>query len=242
MLRLHWPLLIRGACQPFQPISLGGVNPSGPLIAQASKALLYNKNNVLKTPFSAKIMAWPKKTSYVGVDRDDFETESITGSTHTGASQYDRRSDIMLIKYQAQRHASNVTSGASKRLRRLFSREFWQHTPSRTKAFLQDAFTDLKSLGWRHHAWRFTTIFVPLAVIAGLIVVLPIITAGKLYEVKEACRPDSGFYVGYDHFDIWAPSGFFQITLGFGQLPFSTAKIIDVGWDVGEHLRSSGLD
>jgi hypothetical protein len=54
------------------------------------------------------------------------------------------------------------------------------------------------------------------------------------YDVSETCRPDGSFDVGiyYDVYNNWSPSGVFQITLGFGELPFSTVKIIDVIWDI----------
>ena len=48
-----------------------------------------------------------------------------------------------------------------------------------------------------------------------------------------ACKPDGSFSVLDDTpFSYWSSSGFFQITLGFGTLSFSQAKIIDVIWDI----------
>ena len=46
----------------------------------------------------------------------------------------------------------------------------------------------------------------------------------------SACPPDGVFNI-YDAYNPWALSGFFQITLGFGDLSFSSAKAIDVLWD-----------
>jgi len=57
----------------------------------------------------------------------------------------------------------------------------------------------------------------------------------KDYDATErACRPDGSFDPGifYDVYNDWSPTGFFQITLGFGELAFSTVKIIDIIWDV----------
>ncbi|ETI21021.1 hypothetical protein G647_07364 [Cladophialophora carrionii CBS 160.54] len=62
--------------------------------------------------------------------------------------------------------------------------------------------------------------------------ILPIISSHKLYPVRGACQPDSGFYVGFRDYDIWKLAGFFQIILGFGNFSFSMAKTIDVGWDI----------
>lgn len=64
---------------------------------------------------------------------------------------------------------------------------------------------------------------------------IPGIANTTSYDVSETtCRPDGSFDVGiyYDVYNNWSPSGVFQITLGFGELPFSTVKIIDVIWDV----------
>ncbi|KAI1173350.1 hypothetical protein F4777DRAFT_558166 [Nemania sp. FL0916] len=48
---------------------------------------------------------------------------------------------------------------------------------------------------------------------------------------RYACRPDGTFspFWGYS---FWDSSGFFQITLAFGNFTFSEAKILDVAWDI----------
>jgi len=40
------------------------------------------------------------------------------------------------------------------------------------------------------------------------------------------------FAIYDDTYNRWAPSGFFQITLGFGSLAFSKVKVIDIVWDI----------
>jgi hypothetical protein len=48
----------------------------------------------------------------------------------------------------------------------------------------------------------------------------------------NACQPDGSFQLRPETFRYWSRSGFFQITLAFGNLSFTNAKIIDVAWDV----------
>ncbi|CAI6334661.1 unnamed protein product [Periconia digitata] len=55
-----------------------------------------------------------------------------------------------------------------------------------------------------------------------------------LKGTTSACRPDDTFSVlpAYMFWSIWSGSGLFQVTLGVGELSFSTAKAIDVAWDI----------
>jgi len=46
------------------------------------------------------------------------------------------------------------------------------------------------------------------------------------------CEPNGNFNTGLESVSIWSPSAAFQITLGFGSMSFSTAKFIDIIWDV----------
>ncbi|KAI1614701.1 hypothetical protein EDD36DRAFT_162615 [Exophiala viscosa] len=59
-----------------------------------------------------------------------------------------------------------------------------------------------------------------------------VVCSRRLYQPNNACQPDSAFRVGYGSYDIWTISGFFQITLAYGQLSFTAAKIITVCWDI----------
>ncbi|KAF2467368.1 uncharacterized protein BDR25DRAFT_173805, partial [Lindgomyces ingoldianus] len=47
-----------------------------------------------------------------------------------------------------------------------------------------------------------------------------------------ACQPDGAFDLYPESFQYWSGSGFFQITLGHGNLSFTQAKVIDIVWDV----------
>jgi hypothetical protein len=56
-------------------------------------------------------------------------------------------------------------------------------------------------------------------------------------RLTSACRPDASFSLDTSSYDYWAASGFFQVTLGFGELTFTAAKAIDVVWDVARAIR-----
>lgn len=167
--------------------------------------------------------------SYVGLDLDDLETSE---SVRTHTSSYSRLSDISLLKYHAQRRTKKAVSGFSSHARRAVSKDFWQQAIPRSKIFFSESFADLKTLGCGHFFWRFFTILVPFVVVSSFVAIIPIITSANLYHVTSPCQPDSGFYVGFGQYNIWDLSGFFQITLGFGQFSFTGAKSLDVGWDV----------
>ena len=47
-----------------------------------------------------------------------------------------------------------------------------------------------------------------------------------------ACKPDGSFDSLGEGFDAWEMSGFFQITLGFGELNLTEAKLVDIIWDI----------
>ncbi|KAH6621769.1 hypothetical protein C7974DRAFT_361696 [Boeremia exigua] len=48
----------------------------------------------------------------------------------------------------------------------------------------------------------------------------------------SACLPDDTFSLQPEDYQYWSNSGFFQITLGTGDLTFTQAKAIDVIWDI----------
>lgn len=54
------------------------------------------------------------------------------------------------------------------------------------------------------------------------------------------CEADGSFNTGIHPVDSWSTSQAFHITLGFGAMAFSTAKLIDIMWDVvGARPRKS---
>lgn len=101
--------------------------------------------------------------------------------------------------------------------------------------------SDLCEAGWRGClAWLGLCVY-----FLGLPVVLVslLLLAAMEPETDTACMPDGSFHLytqstvyfsgsGYLSINYWDLHDFFQITLGFGALSFSEAKIIDVSWDI----------
>jgi hypothetical protein len=167
---------------------------------------------------------------YTGVDLDDFDHER--DRTESQSTHRSRLSIFSLLKHNAGSRGFKTWRTSSMHLRSVGMKTFWTQLCSQTKLFLFSVFANVKTVDCRHDIYRFITIVLPLLCITGLTVIFPIITASRLWTANSACQPDSGFYVGYGQYNIWNPSGFFQITLGFGDLSFTLAKAIDVGWDV----------
>ncbi|KAI0011042.1 hypothetical protein F4779DRAFT_637798 [Xylariaceae sp. FL0662B] len=70
--------------------------------------------------------------------------------------------------------------------------------------------------------------------IAGLLYVICIATDSLSdgFSNLTACRSGDNFSPFWDGYDLLAPSGFFQITLKFGNFTFTQAKVIDIIWDI----------
>ena len=173
-------------------------------------------------------MAFLKKTAYMGVDPVDFKSKHDRKSS----SRYSRLSDITLLKSKARSAGTRLASGALHGTKCMFSKKFWQSIPSHTKTFVRRGVVDLKTVNWQRNFYRVWIFLWPILFMTALIVILPVVSSHRLYQPVDACQPDSGFRVGYSNYNIWAISGFFQITLTYGRLSFTAAKIITVCWDV----------
>ncbi|KAJ9131816.1 hypothetical protein NKR23_g11557 [Pleurostoma richardsiae] len=102
------------------------------------------------------------------------------------------------------------------------------------KESCRDAWSDLKSAGWRGVGVRLLVpIWIPF--LLGMIIFLAADVKGILeksgYE-DAACQPDGSLVPISGSYNLWSASGFFQITLGFGSLSFTAAKVIDIMWDI----------
>jgi hypothetical protein len=69
------------------------------------------------------------------------------------------------------------------------------------------------------------------------LIVVPLLGLPFSYSGSEIpsfgfCEPDGTFNTGLESVSVWSPSKAFQITLAFGSMRFSTAKLIDIIWDV----------
>ncbi|KAI0111687.1 hypothetical protein F4814DRAFT_460837 [Daldinia grandis] len=48
----------------------------------------------------------------------------------------------------------------------------------------------------------------------------------------SACKTDGSFIMDSSNYYPWKSSSFFEISLGFGNLTFAEAKVIDIAWDI----------
>jgi hypothetical protein len=89
---------------------------------------------------------------------------------------------------------------------------------------------------WRSIANHSSACCFVFGVIVALTIVpllgLPYSYSGTEVPSFGFCEPDGTFNTGLESVSIWSPSKAFQITLGFGSISFSTAKFIDIIWDV----------
>jgi hypothetical protein len=59
------------------------------------------------------------------------------------------------------------------------------------------------------------------------------ISSGSVsYLEDKACVPDGSFSIEPKDYRYWSRSGFFQITLAFGNMDFTQVKAIDIAWDI----------
>jgi hypothetical protein len=65
-----------------------------------------------------------------------------------------------------------------------------------------------------------------------LLAILAILGVQSVFTSDGACVPDDSFRVRPSSYNYWSSSGFFQITLGYGHLTFTEAKVVDIVWDV----------
>jgi hypothetical protein len=94
------------------------------------------------------------------------------------------------------------------------------------------AWNDVKNR-WRRGLFWVMCIFV----FSGLLSLLLLVAtyndgASWIWDTSLVCHPDGTFSLHSKGYNYWAASGFFQITLPYGNLTFTQAKVIDVVWDV----------
>jgi len=97
------------------------------------------------------------------------------------------------------------------------------------------AWTDLKTR-WRSGLFWVTCILVFSVLVYELYhltIVKVVFFPSFLAEFeRRVCQPDGTFSLDPHGYSYWDASGFFQITVPYGALTFSQAKVIDVVWDI----------
>ncbi|KAI0841154.1 hypothetical protein F5Y06DRAFT_308074 [Hypoxylon sp. FL0890] len=91
--------------------------------------------------------------------------------------------------------------------------------------------TDLRSIRWaRAGLWTLYALWV--TIILGLFTFLIIYATdpSAFEDLSSACRSDGSFALDTSSYNVW--KGFFEIGLGFGNLNFTQAKVVDIAWDI----------
>ncbi|XP_014551170.1 hypothetical protein COCVIDRAFT_31238 [Bipolaris victoriae FI3] len=89
---------------------------------------------------------------------------------------------------------------------------------------------DLKSTRWlRGFGWTLGVFWLFGLIVSAIMVGM----MSAFITTNSACLPDSSFRLKPDTFSMWSSTGFFQITLGGGDLSFAEAKLVDIVWDIG---------
>lgn len=103
-------------------------------------------------------------------------------------------------------------------------------------SYSKELYAFITSSNWRHRVRGCGGQLFPWILFAAWII-LTVRLATRIgvpdLYARGGCTPASGFLPPYQKsFNKWDVNNIFQITVGFGKLRFSTAKFIDVAWDV----------
>ncbi len=104
-----------------------------------------------------------------------------------------------------------------------------KNSASNLNIAFKDLKNDVKAIRWlRGLGWSIVVIwFLGLMFCAVFVGLMPMILSND-----TACLPDGSFSLHPDTYSMWSSTGFFQITLGGGELTFAKAKVIDIVWDI----------
>jgi hypothetical protein len=53
-----------------------------------------------------------------------------------------------------------------------------------------------------------------------------------VFSPSQGCQPGGKFSPYSSAYSPWVSGDIFEITLGFGAMSFTQAKVIDIGWDL----------
>ncbi|WXC57974.1 hypothetical protein SNK03_003875 [Fusarium graminearum] len=110
------------------------------------------------------------------------------------------------------------------------------------KGAFKDARKDIKSIPrpFSSSSRRFWARFGIVIWFASLFTLLSFLSFWMSLGLESPCEADGDFNIELDsemggfkyRGDLWAIKGFFEVTLGWGKLSFTAAKLIDVTWDL----------
>lgn len=117
------------------------------------------------------------------------------------------------------------------------------------KGAFKDARKDIKSIPrpFSSSSRRFLARFGIVIWFASLFTLLSFLSFWMSLGLESPCEADGDFNIELDsemggfkyRGDLWAIKGFFEVTLGWGKLSFTAAKLIDVTWDLVRPMQRS---
>ncbi|KAI1658319.1 hypothetical protein F4813DRAFT_46041 [Daldinia decipiens] len=96
----------------------------------------------------------------------------------------------------------------------------------------RETWSDLRSIGWaRAGLWTLFALWT--MTVLGFFIFIALYNSYD-FEIHNgsACRTDGSFIINSSDYSLWKSSSFFDISLGFGNLTFAEAKVIDISWDI----------
>jgi hypothetical protein len=112
------------------------------------------------------------------------------------------------------------------------------------RPLLQPVKTALAGVPWRRLG-TWSLFFLWLSMLSFVLFLLVVweymVGMATVFSSHDGCQPDGTFSPFVDAYSSWSSAGIFQITMGFGELSFTEAKIIDIVWDVVSMIRPRHL-
>ncbi len=109
-------------------------------------------------------------------------------------------------------------------------RMFWPSLAEERRSSWRSLVWAGRKAGW----WRIAGYLFCYGTVITLAIILPFLyLSAWSYQFTggTTCLPDGRFALD-SSYSLWDISGLFQITMGFGSLSFSNAKLLDAIWDV----------
>ena len=119
----------------------------------------------------------------------------------------------------------------------VFTRQYWRNFGPALAEEGKSTFRSLVAFGSKLSWWRILAYLGCHATVITFCIVLPLtflLKWANQFTTDDTCQPDGRFEFSlyYTYYIVWDLSGIFQITMGFGALSFSNAKLLDAVWDV----------
>ena len=116
------------------------------------------------------------------------------------------------------------------------TRRYWREIGPSLAEEGRSSLHSLLDFGRRVGWWRIALCLSCYALGLAAAVILPLLYLLRWaadYSGGDTCRPDGKFALGVgEKYKLWDVSGIFQISMAFGAMSFSNAKLVDVVWDV----------